>query len=96
MQHDASPVETHGRGAVLLRVRVAGRLGDALALPRLPERVVDVGVVVHERVRVSLGVALALGPLQRGDAGKVRIKAAALKQVCLPSESTFRHLIYKF
>lgn len=50
---DLSAVETNDRTALGLRVRIAGVLPHGpLPLPRLPQRVVHVRVVVHERVRL--------------------------------------------
>lgn len=50
---DLAAVEAHHGAALGLRVRVAGVVAHGpLPLPRLPQRVVHVRVVVHERVRL--------------------------------------------
>lgn len=62
---DLAPVQGHDGAALGLRVRVARVVADGLlALPGLPQRVVHVGVVVHERVRVRAdALVLAFGGL---------------------------------
>lgn len=65
---DLAAVEADDGAALGLRVRVAGVVAHGpLPLPRLPQRVVHVGVVVHERVRLRAdALVLALRVLERG------------------------------
>jgi hypothetical protein len=64
---DLAAVEAHHGAALGLRVRVAGVVAHGpLPLPRLPQRVVHVRVVIHERVRLrSNAFVIALRILHR-------------------------------
>lgn len=75
---DLAAVQAHDGAALRLRVRVAGVVANGLlALPRLAQRVVDVRIVVDERVRIGADALVfafrVLRPEREEGSGKQRI-----------------------